>query len=32
MGMSTTASQNLEAFLAMRPNGGAYVEDAKRRL
>jgi tetratricopeptide (TPR) repeat protein len=32
MGMSATASQNLEAFLAMRANGGAYVEDAKRRL
>jgi tetratricopeptide (TPR) repeat protein len=32
MGMSTTASQNLEAFLAMRAKGGAYVEDAKRRL
>ena len=32
LGMSATATENLEAFLAMRPDGGAHVEDASNRL
>ena len=32
LGMSAAASQNLEAFLAMRANGGRHVDEARARL
>jgi tetratricopeptide (TPR) repeat protein len=32
LGMRSAAAENFQAFLALRPNGGALTEDAKQRL
>jgi hypothetical protein len=32
MGMAQTANENFSRFLALRPNGGRLVEDARGRL
>lgn len=32
LGMRAAATENFQTFLALRPNGGALVEDAKQRL
>jgi tetratricopeptide (TPR) repeat protein len=32
LGMRSAAAENFQAFLALRPNGGALTDDAKQRL
>ncbi|MDH4048501.1 MAG: tetratricopeptide repeat protein [Gammaproteobacteria bacterium] len=32
LGMKTAATESFRSYLALRPNGGAFVEDATRRL
>ena len=32
LGMLDAAAENYETYLALRPQGGVYVEDARSRL